>query len=536
MKSKKIEWLIFPLFVFLTFFLRFSSFFQSGIGPDESLYLLMARSLTEGQPPYTEFFDNKPIGIYVVFATALLIFGNSVLSIRIAACIAVAISSYLLYRLGNIISKNDTKIGLIAGTLYAVLTLGSGGISADTGIFFTSFVVWGFYLLFSAVVNPRHPISKSYLKVLLIGLVMGVALQVKQVVIFDFIAILIIVFLNLYGYLKTQTVQLLQETLKCYILLSVGLIIPFILAVLYFWFNGHFQEYFYANFSANLVRVGDEKWSLINFGTGFLIQVKSNLLLWVCLLGLPFYWLSSKENTLEENRNLTYLLIWLAMAFLGVCAPKSFYSHYFLQLLPPLILISSFVIIKTVWTARETNLVKNYLILALILVTPLLNVVYPYLKVGVKSVYFRYVKGIHDWGDNPAIVSKYLRERVNPEDYIYVVDYLSVIYYLVPAKIPTKYAYPGFIASPKLSKVAGTNPIRELHSIMQKAPVYIIRVKQQEGLKREPFYIELDRYLAQKYVLEKELSFEQNIFEEFKEVEVIELFRLKNQVSLNNPG
>ncbi|MBD0343955.1 MAG: hypothetical protein ICV63_03800 [Coleofasciculus sp. Co-bin14] len=70
---------------------------------------------------------------------------------------------------------------------------------------------------------------------------------------------------------------------------------------------------------------------------------------------------------------------------------------------------------------------------------------------------------------------------------------------------------------------------------MQKEPVYIIRVKQQEGLNRELFYVELDQYLAQNYVLEKELSFEKNIFEESQEVEVIELFRLKTQVSLNNP-
>lgn len=56
MKSKKIDWLILAWFVCLTFFLRFPGFFQSGIGPDESIYLLMARSLTEGKPPYTEFF------------------------------------------------------------------------------------------------------------------------------------------------------------------------------------------------------------------------------------------------------------------------------------------------------------------------------------------------------------------------------------------------------------------------------------------------------------------------------------------------
>ena len=67
MINKKIDLLIFPLFLILVFFIRLPSFFQSAIGPDEGLYLLMARSLIDGQPPYTAIWDHKPIGIYVLF-------------------------------------------------------------------------------------------------------------------------------------------------------------------------------------------------------------------------------------------------------------------------------------------------------------------------------------------------------------------------------------------------------------------------------------------------------------------------------------
>jgi 4-amino-4-deoxy-L-arabinose transferase-like glycosyltransferase len=535
MKIQKIEAIIFALFLFLVVFLRFSSFFQSGIGPDESIYLLMARSLTEGKPPYTEFFDNKPIGIYVLFSLALLIFGNSVLSIRLAACTVISITCYLLYRLGKVISKNDSKVGLIAGTLYAVLTLGSGGISSDTEIFFAPFVVFAFYLVFSLIVNLAKPINQSPLKLLLIGLTMGIGLQVKQVVIFEFIAILIWVSINLYYLYQTNLIYLFKQVFRCYVILGIGLIAPFALIVTYFIITGHFDDFTYANFYANLVRIGDERWSVNNFGIGFLIQVKSNLLLWLCLFLIPFYWRYSQDITPEEKRNLTYLIIWFAMAFLGVCAPKSFYAHYFLQLLPPLCLLSSYMIIKTVWTTRGIDITKRFLILALILVTPLLNIVYPYFKVGIKSVYFRCVKGIDSWGDSPAIISKYLRERVNPNDYIYVVDYLSVIYFLVPSKVPTKYAYPGFMISPKLAKVAGNNPIHELHSIMNKKPAYIVKVKQKNRLNREPLYLELDRYLEQNYVFDKEFILEKDIFEDSKnEVDIVEVFRLKSQVSLKN--
>ena len=529
MKSKKIDWLIFAGFVCLTFFLRFPAFFQSGIGPDESIYLLMARSLTEGKAPYTEFFDNKPIGIYVVFALALLVFGKSVLSIRIAAWISVSITSFLLYRIGKVIGNDDHKVGLLAGTFYSFLTLGSGGISSDTEIFFAPFVVFAFSLLFFRLVNPEEPHYQNKVTLFIIGLLMGIALQIKQVVLFEFISIVILVGVNLYGRYRPNINLFIKEYFKDSIILVLGFFILFIFVVIYYILNGHFDDFVYANFSANLVRVGDQQWSIINFGIGFLIQFKTNLILWIALFLLPLYWLSSQDRNPEERKHLTYLIIWFSMAFLGVCSPKSFYVHYFLQLLPSLCLLSSYLIIKTIWSAREIGTTRRFLILALILLTPLFNIVYPYLKLGTKSVYFRFVKGISNWGDDPAIVANYLKKRVKPEDYIYVVDYLSVIYFLVPAKIPTKYAYPPFLNS-DLAKVAGSNPVQELRSILEKKPVYIIKFKQ-DKIGNDPFYSELEESLNRDYALDKGFPVAADIFvDEEKDTKILELYKLKSNL------
>ncbi|HAA32328.1 MAG TPA: hypothetical protein DCE56_37300 [Cyanobacteria bacterium UBA8553] len=528
MNNKKIDWLIFVGFLCLTFFLRFPAFFQSGIGPDESIYLLMARSLTEGKPPYTEFFDNKPIGIYVLFALALLLFGKSVLSIRIAAWIAVSITSFLLYRIGRVISNHDRKIGLLAGTFYSFLTLGSGGISSDTEIFFAPFVVFAFYLLFLRLFSTEKLNYQNKVTLFIIGLVMGGALQIKQVTLFEFIAILILVFINLYWQYKPHVSLLFKKAFEDWLILFLGFVIPSIAVIVYYIVNGHLQDFFYANFSANLARVGHERWSIVNFGIGFLIQIKTNLILWVALCLLPVYWFSSQDKNLKERKKLTSLIIWFAMALLGVFAPKSFYVHYFLQLLPSLCLLSSYLIIKTIWSAREIRTTRKLLILALILVTPLFNTMYPYLKVGTKSIYFRFVKGISNWGDDPAIVANYLKKRVNPEDYIYVVDYLSVIYFLVPAKIPTKYAYPPFLTS-HLAKVAGSNPLQELRIILAKKPVYIIKFKQ-DKIGSDPFYTELEKSLKRDYALEKIFPVADSFSDEEKEPKILELYRLKSNL------
>lgn len=175
--------------------------------------------------------------------------------------------------------------------------------------------------------------------------------------------------------------------------------------------------------------------------------------------------------------------------------------------------------------SRGIGTTRRILVLALVLVTPLFNIVYPYLKVGTKSVYFRFVKGISDWGDDPAIVANYLKKRVNPEDYIYVVDYLSIIYFLVPAKIPTKYAYPPFLNS-DLTKVAGSNPLQELRSILKKNPVYIIKIKPDKN-ERDPFSNELEESLRVNYVLEKVFPIAESFLDEDKVTKTLELYRLK---------
>ncbi len=525
MKHQKRHLLIFCFFLLLVIILRFSSFLQPIISNDESLYLLMAKSLMEGNAPYTTIWDNKPIGIYVIYSLALLIFGNSVTSILIAAAIAISLTCGLLYLLGNEIEKN---IGFLAGILYAIFTLGSGGIYANTEIFFAPFVVSSFYLLFSRIVNSNKQINKSNFLLFLIGLLMGIAFQIKQVILFEFICIVLIIGIDEYFQSIKTGIFSVKEIFKTSILLSCGFILPLGLVCLYFLSKGDFDSYLYANFYANITRIAGETFSLSNFATGFIIQLKSNLLLWVSLLLIPLYLSFSKQNTVAEKRNLTYLLIWLAMAFLGVCSPKSFYVHYFLQLFPPLCLLSSYLLTNITQVAENTNKTKKLIILVLIIAQPLFINVYPIFKVGIQTFYLQDIKKVANWGNNAAIVSDYLRKRVNKDDYIYVTDYETIVYFLVPAKIPTKYVFPDFLISPKLSNVAGVDSLRELDSIIKKQPVYIIRLKPQ-GILDQQFYIQLDKYLNS-YFLEKQFDFH----EEFPELKLqpnlptsVQLYKLK---------
>lgn len=512
MKTKYL--LILFSFIILSILLRLSAFFQSTFDHDESLYLLVANSLLQGNVPYTDVWDNKPPGIYFLYALGLLIFGNNIISIRFFTCILVGCTCFLLYCLGKKITNNEI-LGLIAGIIYAVFSLENGGLAANTEIFFTPFVVLGFYLLFCLEITPEKQISQQKITLISIGLSLGIGLQIKQVVLFDFLAILIILSLRLWWNKKSLTQPLIKEIVQCFTWLILGFIMPTILIIISFTIAGHFNEYWYANFTANSKRVGNESFAIMTLIYALFIQLKVNFFLWLCLILTPFYMLTA---SIKSRKELTYLTIWFIMSFLGVAAPKSFFTHYFLQLLPSFSLISAYIITESIWKIQNIPKLNKIIILILILVMPIMTQIYPKLNATIQYPLNRIVKGNQNWGDTPAMIGDYIIDKINDNDYIYVFDYQPVIYYLTRSKIPTKYPFTSFLLKAKLAKVAGIEPKKEFISIMEKKPKYIIKLRNgQNQLTKN-----LNNYLIKYYILDKSFSLEEN-----KDV-YIDVYRLKS--------
>ena len=118
-------------FILFILVLRSPSFFMTVLDWDEGIYLLMGRSLLDGDVLYATIWDHKPPGIHLVYALIQLLLGDSIFALRFIACLAIAVTSYLLFEIGKIIS-GDEKIGLLAGILYAVFSLNNEGLAANT--------------------------------------------------------------------------------------------------------------------------------------------------------------------------------------------------------------------------------------------------------------------------------------------------------------------------------------------------------------------------------------------------------------------
>ena len=138
------------------------------------------------------------------------------------------------------------------------------------------------------------------------------------------------------------------------------------------------------------------------------------------------------------------------------------------------------------------------IILLLILIYSFTQAGYNKLNKNWKFIYHRYIQKIDTWDDREALIAKYLRQRIKSTDYIYVVNYEPIIYYLVPTKIPTKYAFPSHLTA--ISQILPTDSLQELDNIMAKNPSYIL-LAEKDNISPE-YRKALNKYLETNFFLE----------------------------------
>lgn len=456
-------------FALLVLALRGSTFFHSVENWDESLYLLMARSVLDGHPLYTEIWDHKPPGIFYLFALAQLVFGRTVVSIRLAAWLAVTASSVLLFQIGRRLRSPTT--GIVAGLLYAVFSLNDGGIASNVELFFTPLLLLTLRLILShdaaeLLDRPSRPA--------ILGLVAGLALQMKYVVVFDLTAFCLFLAPSLW---REAARDRPSRFLRCAALAAAGALLPLLVIAGWFAATGHFADYVDANFAANARYVGEVGFDFAKLGWMIQRRIREAFPLWLSLALAPLCLALFPALERETRRGLVAGLLWAVLAFLGILAMRRLFAHYFLALTAPLCLLCALVACAAA-ESPERSRAKTWLLLALVLLGPLLRGAERPLSLAARTLYHRVVRHEPRWGDEPAQVAEYLRPRIGAGDYLYVADYHPILYYLLPVRVPTRFPLPPHLANERWKELTGFDPEAEVRAIFAKRPLYVIQAEE----------------------------------------------------------
>jgi 4-amino-4-deoxy-L-arabinose transferase-like glycosyltransferase len=475
---------------------RLPTFFRSVMDWDESLYFLMAEQWRAGHLPYTAIWDNKPIGIYGVFALFQSWFGDTIFSIRIAAVLFITVTAFALFRITLEIPAGQGGVqisgALFVAAAYVICSLTNDGLSANTEIFMACFTVLAVWSALSG-------------RAFLAGLLFGMAFMTKYVAVFEFPAIA-------FAVLALRPKHDLRTAALSSLALLTGAALPLGLTILLYAGSGHLHSWLEDSILCNFRRVDVPvsmpaltyaiNIELIRWSPLFLVSL---VMLAMAAIEVPRI-LARKQFPAAARFNF-FLALWLAGGSIGVASAKSYFDHYFLQILPVMCLTLAWAPLNLAFIRRlprSATLALCGAVMALPLMaaaTALSQAATPILALRDGHVALQ--------RDTPARIAHEIQPLLAKPaatalatGQLFVFDYQPIIYSLAGQMPPTRYPFPSVLTRCQLARVAKVPAMHEIARILATNPEFIIRSRypyQDPAVVNLRVYAAVNRTLAARY-------------------------------------
>lgn len=462
----------------LSFILRLA-FLYEPFERDEGLYAYIGQEILRGGIPYKDAIENKPPGIYYLYAGFIALVGNSTEGIRLLSAGYSLLTVLSIYYLAS--HLYGARAGLLSSFFYGIFSSGPmiRGSSSQCEVFMVLPMVLSVYLFI------RNVDTNKRIYLLLSGFLAGIAVFIKTTGLPNLLLILIFTLFTTKG-IKDRALNMLT------FLIPVTLMACF--TFLYFSYHDALDDLIYWNFTYQRT-YGRQPFSLMwdRFTTRGIDTSSEHLLLWMVAIPTVFR-LLFKELGLRNI--LAVMLIPASLA--AVFMPGTFWPHYFILMIPVLSILAGAGLAE-LWDERK----KWFLIVLPVLVTAFLYSVkldYAYYAVYSPEEVSANKYGTSIFGESIKI-AKYIKERTDEDDYIFQWGWQPELYFLTDRQSPNRFPSGFFIA-------LSANPINEINDILggiiTKRPKYIIV---QNGRENWPGYYQLSTIIERYYSLEETIGY-----------------------------
>lgn len=454
---------------------------------DEAFYAEVANRILDGDISYR---NNKPPGIFFIYAAVFRFFGNNNLyAVHIAAALSLILTGVSLYFL--VASIHCRLAGLLSAVTYMLLPTfnrsPSNYFAANTEIFMMLTIT----LSLLCFVKGRNRKSLLFLS----GLLSAISTMLKQP------AMILIPFYILYIFLSFFSTD--RNTIKAK-LIETGTILfgffaglaPFLFL---FWYKGALEDLFYNLFTVNRFYFGQIP--IINgLETGYYMtrntQLPGKELLYLAIFTqFIFYCRLLFKKALWQKNSSNYPLffvLWSCMSVYCLSIGWRFSGHYYYMTYPVLAaLFGAFWSNAVLFLFTQQKWRKNIVripCLSIIFFIILVSLGYPLKKyTGFPPAIRRLVTylEINDPTTNAIKhTANYITAHTTPRDRLFVWGYCPEIYLLSGRRCATRYVHCDFLVGDVDPYLAGPRPERikaqhwnELFSDFSRTmPVYIIDV------------------------------------------------------------
>lgn len=418
MTSQKKRIGLFVLIVVFGFLLRIPYYFFYPAHVDEASHAANTVTLMNGGLPYADAAaNNKPPALFGIYYASFLIFGKySILGVRMMAFFWTLATALVLGVLASKISGKAAGLAAVAFYLIFTTALYSGMLAANSEIFMALP-----YALAALLFWQAESKGKPYLY-FLSGAAAGLALLIKQVggVMVGAAMLYLLLAMLIYGRKK------LAPSLKAGALFGAGFVVPAALTGLLFYRWGVLDDALFWCFaySERYISMGSGSLSFMSqIVVEFIPFVLSTILLWV----LGVLWIKRTSAVFagsnEERSSFPlFLVLWLISSIAATLVGKRMYSHYFIQILPPLCLIAALGAAR--YFTEKSGLGAKYWRAAIVLLTVVPALVFFGMTLSSENA-------TNAWNDpqqdfRPA--AEYIKAHTNPSDRIFVWGWFPPVY------------------------------------------------------------------------------------------------------------
>ena len=294
---------------------------------DDQFYLLAGEELLKGHWPYTDVWDRKPLGLFLIYAGIAAV-GGGILVFNLVTTAFVAATA-LLIRVMALRFASATSATLVALAYLMFLPL-FGGQNGQSPVFYNLLMAGAASLLFAASDLPDAGATRR--RAMIAMLLCGLSMTIKQVSFVEG------------GYFGLAFLWLLhrQGTRTASLLVTGGAMVAVALLPTALALGGYalagreaLDDFFYANFISIFQRTSwDWKARVAGFSI-FLLYLLP--LLGMAIVGARRRWREAGRHAIDN----VLLLGWLVAAFLGYLSVPAFFDHYVLPLLIPVCVSAS---------------------------------------------------------------------------------------------------------------------------------------------------------------------------------------------------
>lgn len=435
--------LIFLAYVALALALRAATFGNPVVHADEQLYLLFADRMLQGDLPFVDIWDRKPLGLFLLYAAILAAFGPGLVGYQLVACLFAAATTFMIQRLARRIAS--PKASVLAGVSYLAL-LGIFDLGGGQAPVFYNLAMIGAAWLLVRQIETRDP-DRLLLRGSLAMALIGLAAQVKYTAGLEGIAFGLL----LMAIARQQKVS--PEGIAAMAALWIACAaVPTLLVLGYYAWLGHGAAFIDANFLSIFRRQG--------FGQSTYPELFKNLVV------LASFWAAAGICAMQQRTGRGGLgaitaerfpYLWLGAALLAFLGFGTWYNHY----LGPVLLPLTIAIAPALDRAGNPGKVWFGLLVAMPLIaSPIVMVT----NIGIRG------------NANEATRLTGLIQAERKDGCLYVHDGETALYRLTGSCLPTRYPFPAHLATLEEAGTLSGGQDREIAAILARRPTVIAMV------------------------------------------------------------